>query len=32
VALRVNAIKSGNELDLYLERLLTARSLEELGL
>jgi hypothetical protein len=30
--LRVNALKSGNELDLCLERLLTARSLDELGL
>ena len=32
VVLRVNALKSGNELDIYLERLLTARSLEELQL
>jgi hypothetical protein len=32
VILRVNALKSGNELDLCLERLLTARSLQELGL
>jgi hypothetical protein len=32
VVLRVNALESGNELDLCLERLLTARSLEDLGL
>jgi hypothetical protein len=32
VILRVNAIQSGNELDLCLERLLTAHSLDELGL
>jgi predicted transposase YdaD len=32
VVQRVSAIQSGSELDLYLERLLTARSLEELGL
>jgi predicted transposase YdaD len=32
VVLRVNAIQSGSELDSYLERLLTARSLDELGL
>ena len=32
VLLKVNALASGKELDLYLERLLTARSLDELGL
>ncbi len=32
VVLRVNALESGNDLDLCLERLLTARSLEDLGL
>jgi hypothetical protein len=32
VVLRVKALESGKELDLYLERLLTARSLDELGL
>jgi hypothetical protein len=32
VVLRVKALESGKELDLYLERLLTAGSLDELGL
>ena len=32
VKLRVEAVESADELDTYLERILTARSIEEMGL